>query len=240
MNDEIKLLTDPNGVVIGNVGDTFFREGNNLYIIDNASGNITPIQTSIRKFFGKYSTPMYDGFPIVLKYESEIWTKTGNEKKTGWVFTSAKDALAGQPKSTPFVPAPDPTMTPTPSLTMTPTPSETVTPTPTPTLTPTSTETPTPTPTPSETVTPTPTPTPTPSPLPPEGVDNFDSYPTGSTILSLTDVGGWLLYTGSLNGWNTYVPLVDNMDAYPTESITSLTDTSSWSYTGSFSGWNPD
>jgi hypothetical protein len=184
MTPEIKIKSNPNGIIAGREGDTFSRELNEFY---HTTGTSTQkLVLPVSSFLGKYTLPFYKGWPIVFEGQSETWLKvSGNGTKTGWTFLVEKDSItnsgsivtslpqvsSGPP--TPSTPTPTPsltaTITPTPSLTTTstPTPSLTATITPTPTLTPTPTptETITPTPTPTETITPTPTPTPAAPPV---------------------------------------------------------------------------
>jgi hypothetical protein len=172
-NSTVYILTDPNSVLLGKSGDTFFREGKSLYHIDNETGIIKELFQPIGNFFGKYKLPLYSNWPIEFTYASETWVqKSSVMSKVGWVFLTGKDPLSG-PNDLKVEPTPTPTPSATPTLTPTPAPTATPTVTPTPTPTPTAAP-PTATPTPTPTGTPTPTPTITPTPFP---------YPTSCSLI---------------------------------------------------------
>ena len=131
--------SNPNGVVQGNLGDTFYREGNSFYLL-NAARALSSISVSKKAFafqLLRSSANQYKENEIAFRQQREVWIKKTRtrDNRQGWTFVKNATPLAQM------------------MATATPTP----TPTPTPTLAPTSTPTPTPTPTNAVTNTPTPT-----------------------------------------------------------------------------------
>ena len=150
MNNEITTTSNPNGILSGNSGDVFYREGDIFYMTEGRTGKTTKLNIPVSSFLGKYNAPLYKDVPVFFSSPSETWIKArGTNTKTGWVFLVSKDSITNPPIVVP-VSSHTPTPTPTPTLTITPTVTRT------PAVTDgTHSFTPTPTPTQTQTVTPT-------------------------------------------------------------------------------------
>jgi len=162
----ISIISNPNNVLLGNIGDFFYRSGSAVFHFNNDFTQQPRIVNNVKSFIGKYRSPFYNNTYIKFQYAEETWQKiSGNNTNTGWIFIGGINPFTVESVIViPVTPTPTPTPSPTSGLTPTPTPTSGLTPTP------------------SSTSGLTPTPTPTPSPtgeLMHLGIDKLESYPNG-------------------------------------------------------------
>ena len=96
MANQINAQSSPNGVVTGNTGDTFYRDGNDFYV-DRISGGSTKLTFPPSAYLGKYRTPFYKNQPVFFATPSETWIKMTGTGKTGWKYFSSVGAIAAEP-----------------------------------------------------------------------------------------------------------------------------------------------
>ena len=95
MKNTLSVQSNPNGVVVGNVGDTFFRDDADFYFTSATTDSTSRLSIPVSSFLGKYNTPLYKGWPIVFATPSETWVKSfGRNNKIGWTFFSSTSPIS--------------------------------------------------------------------------------------------------------------------------------------------------
>lgn len=155
MSSTLFINSDPEGILVAQVGCTFYRRDDRYFLIDQFGREERIYGVSKEVFFRKKHNPdFYKRYNVQFGSPIETWVKVAQGgSKNGWQFVAFQPpTFAGERV---ILPTPTPSPTSAPQLSTTPTPTPTVTESPTPTSTAEATPAPTPE------VTPTPTPSPT-------------------------------------------------------------------------------
>ena len=96
------IVSNQNNIVLGNVGNIFYRTGTTYVLYDTSKGTQTLLSIPISSFLAGYQLPFFANSVVEFKTLREIWQKvSGNNTNTGWQFVSNDSGFISGPTPTP-------------------------------------------------------------------------------------------------------------------------------------------